>query len=325
MFLYCFSAKTSAQALGLPGVSNETMNDALSDIFKLIKLKSCVYFQRDFHGPWAMRIEGTGHAHFHVITRGNCVVEVNGHAHRCSVGDVIFFPRSTSHVLADRPGRQAVPGPEVMGSFEGNAPYFSKGEEVVRIICGHYEYKAGIPHPLIAELPDFVHIRSLDILPDARISSILPLLMAELSNSEAGSSSIIERYAEILLIQILRTFAAQKPQQHEFLNALCDQRLIRAINRIHRDYAQPIGLDDLAHEAALSRSAFAQRFKDTAGIAPIEYLAKWRMITASEILKTTDLPISHVCEKVGYESDISFARAFKREFGVTPSQHRRRA
>jgi len=299
------------------------MNDALSDIFQMIKLKSCVYFQRDFHGPWAMRIEGTGHAHFHIVTRGQCVVEVNGNTLECSVGDVIFFPRSISHVLADRTGREAIPGHEVMGSFEGCEPYFSEGKEVTRIICGHYEYKTGVPHPLIAELPDFVHIRSLDILPDNRISTILPLLMSELSANQLGGSSIVERYAEILLIQILRTYADQKPQQPEFLKALCDNRLIRAINKIHRDFALPLELNDLADEAALSRSAFAQRFKETAGIAPIEYLAKWRMITASDLLKTTDLPISHISEKVGYESDISFARAFKREYGITPSQHRR--
>ncbi len=299
------------------------MIDALSDIFKLIKLKSCVYFQRDFHVPWAMKIEGTGFAHYHVVTRGHCVVEVDQHVHRCSVGDVIFFPRSKSHVLADQAGRQAISGSEVMTSFEGNDPYFNEGKEFARIICGHYEYKSGIPHPLISELPDFVHIKSLDILPDARISSILPLLMAELSNNEAGSSSIVERYAEILLIQILRSYAGRKPQRPEFLNALCDQRLIRAVNRIHRDYALPLGLNDLAQEAALSRSAFAQRFKETTGIAPIEYLAKWRMLTASDLLKTTDLPVSHVCEKVGYDSDISFARAFKREFGITPSSYRR--
>ena len=299
------------------------MNDALSDIFQLIKLKSCVYFQRDFHKPWAMRIEGTGYAQFHVITRGHCVVEVNQQVHRCSVGDVILFAHSSPHVLADEAERNALPGAEVMASFASSAPYFNDGDEFTRIICGHYEYRTAIPHPLIAELPDFIHIRSLDILPDARISTILPLLMGELASNEPGSSSIVERYAEILLIQILRSHARQKPHRPEFLNALCDNRLIRAINRIHRDYALPLGLDDLAREAALSRSAFAQRFKDTAGIAPIEYLAKWRMITASELLKTTDLPVAHVCEKVGYESDISFARAFKREYGVTPSQHRR--
>ena len=297
------------------------MNDALSDIFRLIRLKSCVYFQRDFHAPWAMRIEGTGFAQFHAVTRGNCVVELADRRIACSVGDVLLFPHGDAHVLADRAGREAVPGPEAMASFAGPEPLFAKGEVSTRVICGHYEHCTAPAHPLIGDLPSAIHVRSLDLLPGG--SSALPLLMSEAASPSAGSTAVIERYAEILLIQILRAHAAQNPATPAFMYGLTDPRLARAISRIHGDFASPLGLDDLAGEAALSRSAFAQRFKDMTGIAPIEYLAKWRMLTAVDLLKATDLPLPQISENVGYESDISFARAFKREFGVTPARYRR--
>lgn len=298
------------------------MDDPLSDIFNLIRLKSCVYFQRDFHGPWGMRIEGTGYAQFHVITRGTCAVEVAGHWHPCSVGDVLVFPHGDPHTLADRAGQEAIAGSEVMASFAGEAPLFAEGNTSTRLICGHFEYRGDLIHPVTAELPGCLHLCGLD-LGGADTLSALPLLMAELATPAAGTRSLVERYAEILLIQVLRVHAARGGRAPGFLAAVTDHRLSRALVRIHRDFAADIGLEDLASDAALSRSVFAQRFRDVAGMAPIAYLTKWRMLTAGDLLTSSSLTIAHVSEKVGYASDIAFTRAFKREFGVTPSAYRR--
>ena len=298
------------------------MDDPLSDIFDLIRLTSCVYFQRDFHAPWGMRIEGTGFAQFHVVTRGSCEVECGGHWHNCSAGDVLVFPNGAAHTLADCQGRDAVAGPEVMASFSGDAPYFDEGPISARIICGHYAHRHDINHPVMTELPEFLHVRGFDLGPADTLAA-LPALVAELSSPTAGSMAVVERYAEILLIQVLRIHAGRQASPSGFLAAVMDQRISRALSRIHRDFAADIGLEALAAEAALSRSAFAQRFRDLAGMAPITYLTKWRMLAAGGLLRTSDLPIASISTEVGYSSDIAFARAFKREFGVTPSSYRR--
>lgn len=94
------------------------MEDVLSDVLQLIRLKSCVYFLRDFCSPWAMRIDGTAFAQFHVIVRGQCVVQMDGTPHSVAPGDVLLFPRGSPHVLADREGRQPVPGREVTDSSQ---------------------------------------------------------------------------------------------------------------------------------------------------------------------------------------------------------------
>lgn len=327
----------SSELIGLPvGVSidlrdtpdgskfgHAAMTDVFSDIFDLIKLKSCVYFQRDFCGPWSMRIEGTGFAQFHILTRGTCVLETGGAWRDCSVGDILFFPHGLGHTLADSPCRDPVPGPQAMASFAGDEPLFANGDAITRLICGHYEYRMHHGHPLICDLPAVIHLRSTDTLHGAHGASVLPLLMNELSHNAPGTSSVAERYAEILLIQTLRQFYAEDNERVGFLAGLADPRLQKAVNLMHRDVAQPLALHDLAREAAMSRSSFADLFREKTGMPPIEYLAKWRMLTAGNLLLSTDRPIVDVALRVGYESDISFARAFKREFGVTPAAYRR--
>jgi AraC-like DNA-binding protein len=299
------------------------MTDALSEIMRRIRLKSCVYFQRNFHAPWAMKIEGTGFAQFHVITRGGCVVVAGGKSHDCAAGDILFFPRGQAHVLADRPDRQALPGPQVMASFAGDAPCFAEGGAATRVICGHYEYRTPIDHPLLADLPDLVHIRTMDVLGADTGAAVLPLILQELAGEQPGQTLIVELYAEALLIQTLRLHYAQSQQNSGFYAGLADARLERAISRIHRDFALPIGLADLADSAAMSRSSFAQHFKQTVRLSPIDYLTRWRMLAAGDFLKSTDLPVARIAQDVGYESDIAFARAFRRAYGVTPSVYRR--
>jgi AraC family transcriptional activator of mtrCDE len=299
------------------------MSDALSDVMQRIRLKSCVYFQRDFHSPWSMKIEGTGYAQFHVITRGSCVAVIDGQSRECSTGDVLLFPHGLSHVLADHPDSKPLPGAEVMKSFDGDSPCFAEGGSPTRIICGHFEYRTDIHHPLIDDLPGLVHVKTMEILGENSNMAVLPLIMRELSTRKPGQSLIVERYAEILLIHTLRIHYAETKHPTGFYAALADERLERAISMIHRDFSSPIGLAELADSAAMSRSAFAQKFKHKVRISPIEYLLKWRMLVAEDLLKTTELPVIRVAEKVGYESDISFARAFKREYGVTPSSFRK--
>ena len=299
------------------------MDDTLSDIFRLIQLTSCVYFRRDFHAPWAMRMEAGPFAQFHVVTRGDCVVELAQGCHELGVGDVVLFPRGSGHTLADQPGRAAVPGPQVMASLAGSEPLFSNGGRATGLICGHYAYRRWPGHPALEALPDCILVRSLEVQPNLAATSVLPLLMRELRGEAPGGSAIVERLAEVLLIQVLRAHFDAGPQQVGFLAGLSDSRLVRAIRRMHLQADAPLTLDDLAREAGMSRSVFAQRFKERTGMSPIEYLTRWRMLTASDLLLKEDLSLAQIASRVGYESDIAFARAFKREFEVSPSVFRR--
>ncbi len=301
------------------------MDDVLSDLFRLIKLKSCVYFLRDFWSPWGMQIGGTGFAQFHVVTRGQCVVEAAGTCRDVVAGDVLLFPRGDAHVLADRPGRAATPGAAVMASLRSESPCFAAGARPTELICGHFEYRGEVGHPLIAQLPGMVHVPAFDSLSPGAIDSILPLLIREMKSAGPGGTSVVERLAEVLLVQVLRLHYQANPQPKGFWAGLADPKLARAIQAVHSGCGDRLTLEGLAAAAGMSRSAFALRFKDTVGLSPIDYLTKWRMLKAGELLQRGELSLAGVAREVGYDSEISFGRAFKREFALSPGEYRRRA
>jgi AraC-like DNA-binding protein len=97
----------------------------------------------------------------------------------------------------------------------------------------------------------------------------------------------------------------------------------RALTAIHSRLAHPWTAEELAQEAILSRSAFAERFTALLGMPPMRYLTLWRMQVAAQRLRVTHASPSQVAAEVGYESEAAFARAFKREFGATPAAWRR--
>lgn len=301
------------------------MEDILSDILRLIRLKGCVYFVRDFWSPWAMQMEGGAVAQFHVVLRGQCVIESKGRKWIGAPGDVFLFPRGQTHTIADEQYRTAVRGQDFMQSLETNDPLFAEGEELTQLICGHYEYRTNTGHPLIEELPAVIHIKSFESYSPETINSVLPALIRELKNDRPGAAVVVEKLAEVLLVQVLRAHYEQGKRAEGFLAAMFDKRLTRALRMIHSNYREGLTLDDLAAAAGMSRSAFALQFKSTMGVAPVAYLANWRMCQANDILQLGDVTLSQVADRVGYQSDVSFSRAFKRQFGKSPSAVRQQA
>ena len=308
--------------------------DTLSEVLRLLNLQSCVYFQRDFWSPWAMEIGKTGFAQFHAVTQGDCVFVVDGQTHRLLAGDVLLFPHSQPHVLADQNGRAPIPGSEVMQSFAGDTPRFASGERATRVICGHFAYRGDLRHPLIDQLPEVIHVRSQSFLPGSSVTGsapasshlalVLTVLVQELQDSGPGGDSVVERLGEVLLIQTLRTYLAQTERPRGFLAGLADPRLARAIGEIHRRPETELTLEALARTAGMSRSAFAAQFRAVTGMAPIDYLTKWRMCKAGELLIGGLLSLADIAEQVGYGSDVAFSRAFKREFNSSPREYQRK-
>ncbi len=316
-----WSGRRSQGMEGAAAQSEGQMSDLLEDIFRMIRLEACVYFQRTFNAPWAMQIGPTQMAQFHLVLEGTCVAEVDGAVVHAAPGDVLLFPRGAVHVLADREGRDPVPGADAMASFATDAPMFAGNGVPTKLICGHYAYRTRPVHPLIDGLPELVHVSARTS--GAELEAIVGLLIAETRSSSQGSTSIVERLAEVLLVRTLRAWLAVEAPSSGFLHGMTDRRLSRALIRIHRDFEHPLTLESLAGDAGMSRSRFAERFKDVTGLPAIEYLAQWRMLSAGGLLADSGLSIPEVAVRSGYGSDLAFARAFKRTYGMTPAEWRR--
>jgi AraC family transcriptional activator of mtrCDE len=291
-------------------------------VFRMIELRGCVYFQRDFHAPWAMKIGGGAFAQFHIVLSGNAVIETRDDVRRIGPGELVLFPRGQAHVLADQAGRMPTSGREVMAAQDAGKPLFCEGGAATRLVCGHYEFAQPVLHPLIAGLPELIVLTMSDAEAGRSEPPILSLLIEESRKQDPGTSSVISRLAEVLLVQILRRFFTLNPEHIGFLAGGMDPRLSRAIVKIHREFDQALTVDALADRAGMSRSGFSEQFKAKTGLAPITYLTKWRMTSAAWLLCNPALPVAEVAYRNGYESDVAFMRAFRREYGVTPVQFR---
>lgn len=299
------------------------MNDAFSDVLRLIRLQSCIYFLRDFRSPWGMRLDGGGVAQFHAVLRGQCVIEAAGRVFQGAPGDVFLFPKGEPHVIADSEGRDVVSGQDFMQSLRSDSPLFNNGTNVTRLLCGHYEYHHDIRHPLIEELPAVMHMKSFESSAPEMLGNVLPALIREINADHPGATAVIEKLAEILLVQMIRAHVIEEDLQTGFLVALCDNRLARAVKLIHRQPGSAISLNAMAAEAGMSRSAFALHFKTIVGMSPFAYVTLWRMCRAHDLLQVSALSVSQTAIRVGYDSEVAFSRAFKRHFGTSPGSVQR--
>jgi transcriptional regulator GlxA family with amidase domain len=143
------------------------------------------------------------------------------------------------------------------------------------------------------------------------------------SGCSSVRTSLALRLPELLFLEVLRLYVQSGPPQLSgWLAALHDPIVGRALTELHGAPAWPWTLDELARRSACSRSTLNERFSRLVGRAPMQYLAVWRLQLAAELLQTTQLGVSAVAYRVGYESEAAFNRAFRRAMGKPPAQWR---
>ncbi len=299
--------------------------DALSDILRLIRLRSTVYFRSDFRSPWGMKIDASSVSQFHLIARGSCYLKFVESAAPVllSSGDLVVFPHGKAHWLADDPVNKKIPGQKVLESITNNQPIF-KGDRVsTTILCGHFEFDRDLEHPFFDALPEVIHISDTSRKELNWFESASGMIMHEVNSANPGSDVIIDRLAEVLFIQVLRSYMRQNDVTQGFFAALKDKQINTALKMIHSVPEKKWKLESIAKEIGMSRSAFASRFKILVGETPMEYITRWRMTKARELLKNPQKPLTVIAEEVGYTSDAAFSRAFKRVFKYNPGFMRR--
>jgi AraC-like DNA-binding protein len=145
----------------------------------------------------------------------------------------------------------------------------------------------------------------------------------EHAERRAGSQEILARLSELLFVEAVRGYIERLSSDATgWLAALRDPPLARSLAALHARPMHPWTTEGLAEVAALSRSAFAERFTGTVGLPPMSYLTRWRMLLAGQRLRESAETIAQIAETVGYESESSFSRAFAREMGVAPGAWR---
>ncbi|MGP3975174.1 AraC family transcriptional regulator [Streptomyces sp. 8N114] len=304
--------------------------DVLSDAIAVMRAGRPHSSRTVERAPWGVRFPASEGAGFHVVLQGSAwlLPPEDAGPVQLGPGDVVFLPHGNGHGLADHP-RTPLENfrLEPDGSWPvPHDPGPARGDETL-LLCGAYQLDKARAHPLLTDLPPYLHI-PVRVGAHDRLRSAVDLLGAELSDPQPGSDAVVPALLDTLLLYLLRTWwlagrteAAQGPSG--WAGALSDPGIAAALHALHDDPAKPWTVEGLGALAGLSRAAFARRFTTLVGRPPLAYLTWWRMTRAAQLLRTTDTPLRSVAERTGYTSEFAFAKAFKREYGVAPGHYRR--
>ncbi|MFE3105759.1 AraC family transcriptional regulator [Nocardia tengchongensis] len=271
------------------------------------------------HAPWGRRYPRVPGASFHVVLQGSCwALAPGGEPIALGAGDVLFMPRGADHDIVDTLGS---PITEVAAPGE---PREIPGPGVrTALVCGAYELGRRRSHPLLDELPEFIHLPARPGRHPA-LRAAVDLLAGEIAEPRPGADAAIPALLDTLLLFLLRAwFDEQGDDRTGWAGVFGDPAVAAALHAIHDAPDRAWTVPELSALAGVSRATLARRFTATVGEPPLAYLTRWRMLTAARLLRESDTPLAGVARKVGYQSEFAFAKAFKREYGLAPGQYRR--
>jgi|TARA_A100001391_G_C5082334_1_gene280224 AraC-like DNA-binding protein len=185
----------------------------------------------------------------------------------------------------------------------------------VRMLVGHCAFGSDDASLLVSLLPQLVHVRQ-----DRRLMTLVELVNDETRAQRLGRDIVLARLLEVLLIEALRSTTGQTPLPG-LLRGLCDDRLAIALRQMHECPEKNWTVVDLAKAASLSRSSFFNRFRREVGVTPMEYLLRWRMALAKDLLRGKKIGIAQIAERLGYSSASTFSVAFSRHVGMPPAYY----
>ncbi|MBA2672511.1 AraC family transcriptional regulator [Ramlibacter sp.] len=313
--------------------------DALSEVLRVVRLNSAVFYNGRFSAPWCFSAPDAATVMhtlqpgaerlmiFHLLIEGHCRMEVEGEPPMTlDAGDVIVFPHGDAHLMASAPGVAPAPAADLVALLRcgPREVRFGGGGETTRFICGFLSCDPRLCRPILTALPRVltVGLRGPDKGP-AWIELSIRYAMAEAAAARPGGAGVLAKLSEVLFVETLRRYMAQLPPgQTGWLAGVRDRVIGKALSLMHGQPAHPWTVESLARECGISRSVLAERFTHYVGQSPMHYLGRWRMALAAGMLRSSSLSITRVAKDVGYETDPAFTRAFRREFGMPPAAWR---
>lgn len=315
--------------------------DALSEVLKVLRLQTGIFLEAGFTAPWCIDsapgdedvrniLPAAEHvAIYHLLVEGHCRAALADGSSRVELGpgDLLLVPLGEAHRMGSdlqlapvraellvQPGREGGPARIDYGG----------GGERARFLCGYLACDRRLCRPLLWALPRLCRIPVADGAATRWMMSLFEMGAAESAARRPGAESLVARLSELLFIDAVRRYVdSLPPEQGGWFAGLRDPSVSRALAAIHGNPGRHWSADELASAAALSRSALNERFVRLIGEPPMQYLTSWRMALAGQALRESAEPVGRIAERLGYESEAAFNRAFKREFGRPPAAWRR--
>jgi len=299
------------------------MTDPLSQVVGLLRPEPDISKRIVAGGRWRVTRSDAGRPFYGAILEGRCRLDVAGGAPVVlEAGDFILVPAARAFAVSSLEPPANTPLEAPAAPVETSPGLFRLGPEHaepdIRMLVGHCTFASDDAGLLVSLLPHQVHVRG-----EPRLSALVEFVDDETRAGRPGREAVLTRLLEVLLIEALRS-AAGPSASAGLLRGLRDDHLAAALRCIHDRPAQTWTVGALAREAALSRSAFFDRFQRAVGVAPMAYVTGWRMALAKAFLRRDGITVAEAAGRVGYSSAGTFSAAFRRHVGMPPALYARR-
>jgi AraC-like DNA-binding protein len=304
--------------------------DVLTDVLETVRVGAACYGRVDAAAPWGIGVSADSeNAKFHVVLSGQCYLEVEGQTEpvRLSGGDLVALPHGHAHALRDELDTSVQPLSELVsgcGKCHGSAIAIGGSGTTTTLVSGSFRFEDRRNNPLLSVLPPLI------VLPGELgrnvhwLEATLRFIACEAASGRPGAQTVVSRLADVLFIQIVRGYLASLPVgESGWLGALGDNQIGTSLGHIHQNPELNWTVQSLAAKVGMSRSAFASRFARLVGEPPLAYVTRWRMQKAAGLLRQSSATLADIAERVGYDSEAAFSKAFKRAVGSAPGAYRR--
>jgi AraC-like DNA-binding protein len=318
----------------------------LSDVLRTVRLTGALFFPLETSSPWVDEmpaasvfkdtvLPGVQHiVSYHIVMCGGCwAALLDRPAVRLEAGDILVVPHGHPYVMSSAPDlRSEAPADWVLSFFRqmatGNAPPVvvegGGGPERADLVCGFLGCDLRPFNPVLDALPPWVHLRP-PAVAQSRLRHLVEFALVESRQRRSGAACVLLRLSEVLFVEVVRHYLDELAAgQTGWLAGLRDPIVGRSLALLHNRPAESWTLERLAREIGVSRSVLAERFTHVVGQPPMQYLARWRMQLAARLLSDGSAKVAAVAIEVGYDSESSFSRAFKKMVGISPAGWRRR-
>ena len=319
--------------------SRATM-DVLSEVLKAVKLDGAVFFNGEFSAPWCVREPdartmatylSARSQHviiFHLLTEGcgHARIEQDGRPVPLVAGDIVMFPHGDAHLMGNGRPVKPIDSAEQLQQVLAEGRMLTQcggGGELTKLICGYLTCDPRLSRVFLGGLPSVLKVHIRDDESGQWLENSIRHSVAHADASRPGDAAVLAKLSEVLFAETLRRYVAQLPQEQSgWLAGVRDPEIGKALALLHRKPAHPWTIAALATEVGISRSVLAERFRRYLSETPIAYLTRWRLQLGAQLLTSTSNSVAEIASEVGYESEPSFNRAFKREFGLPPARFR---
>ncbi|MDR7275769.1 AraC-like DNA-binding protein [Catenuloplanes atrovinosus] len=303
--------------------------DPLSEVFDLVEVNGVVSGGAAASGPWTSprMVMERPELKFMALVRGRVRLTADslGAPIELEAGDVaVLNHRSWAQlesVAGEERTRRVLDDLDLDDDLLALMGSAADADDIV--VGGHVDLNAAGHALVIPALPPVAHIRAA-APPALGVRRVLDRLFEELVAERAGSTFAIRQYGQLLVLELLRAYLHQSELPPGWLRVSVDEQLRPTLELMHAEPARRPSLDELARAASMSRTTFAERFRAVAGMPPVAYMSRWRMLHAQRALRDSDIGVGALASHLGYASESAFSTAFKREVGESPLRFRQR-